>query len=92
MATQKVLFEAEDGTLFESEIEAQAHDAAIDNADKIEAFLDKHFPEGELELVRDDNGEPVLNKRTGEPRMVRKQNNGRAYARKTLALWIAENV
>lgn len=90
MATAKTLYEAQDGSLFETEVEAQAHDAATTNKDKIEAFINKHFPIPEPELVFNADGSPKLNEK-GEQEKKAKQAAGRGPARKALALWIAEN-
>lgn len=47
MAIAKTVYQAEDGTLHDTEELAVAHDAVKKNEAKLEAFLDKHFPHGE---------------------------------------------
>lgn len=44
MATAITTFAAADGKIFQSEVEADAHDAANANKAEIEAFVAKHFP------------------------------------------------
>lgn len=44
MATTLTLYVANDGTKFDSEAAANAHDAMLKNKTEIEAFVAKHFP------------------------------------------------
>lgn len=76
------LFRTSDGTVFESETEARAHESLLVNKERIEAFINRHFPIPEAEVTFDENGNEVKKV---------KSNQSRGPARKALSLWLAEN-
>lgn len=84
------LYRATDGSLFETEVEQRAHDASLANKVRIDAFVDRHFPIPEPELLFNEDGSPKLNEK-GEQEKKVKQAPGRGPARKAIALWLAEN-
>jgi hypothetical protein len=90
MAIAKTVFVAADGTMFETEIEAQAHDSANTNKTRIDEFVDRHFPLPAPVAETDDAGNPVLNE-DGTPKLKPRSNNARGPVRRALALWLAEN-
>lgn len=81
---QVTLYQAQDGTLFETEGEQLAHDAAASNKAAIDAFIDLHFP---IEPAFNKDGTPKLNDKGVQEN---KQNTARGPVRKALALWIAQ--
>jgi len=89
MAELKQVAIAADGTVFETLEDANAHDAFCANKAQIEAFVNRHFPVPEAELVFNEDGSPKLNEK-GEQEKKTKQNSNRGPARKTLSLWLAE--
>jgi len=84
------LYRATDGFLFETEGEQLAHEALLENKARIDAFVDRHFPIPEPELLFNEDGSPKLNEK-GEQEKKVKQAAGRGPVRKAIALWIAEN-
>lgn len=84
------VFKTTDGEVFESEHEATVHEVEIQNKARIEAFVNKHFPIPEPEVVVGEDGQPVIGE-DGQPLKKAKSNQGRGPARKAIALWIAEN-
>lgn len=85
---QLAVFKTSDGQVFDNAEAAQAHEASLEHAAAIEAFLDKHFPKPEKKQEVKD-GVPVTNE-DGTPKMVQPQAQGRTYARKAVTLWLAE--
>lgn len=90
MAELKQVAIAADGSVFDTLEEAQGYDALCANKERIEAFVDRHFPIPEPKLVFNEDGSPKLNA-AGEQEKKAKQNGGRGPARKAISLWIAEN-
>jgi hypothetical protein len=84
------LYRSVDGSLFETESEQLAYDAQHANKEAIDAFVDRHFPIPEPELLFNEDGSPKLNDK-GEQEKKVKQNAARGPVRRALALWIAEN-
>lgn len=83
-------FQTSDGNVFESQSEAVQHESILKNKVAIETFLDVHFPIPAPVPAVNEDGTPKLGE-DGKPEMVRKQNNGRGYARRAIALWLAQN-
>lgn len=87
MAQSKVVFTSEiDGSVFETEHEANAYDAEIRNKDAIDAFLDTYFPHPEGHM-KDAEGN-VKTDAKGNPVPKRRQDRG--AIRKAIGLWEAE--
>lgn len=90
MALAKTVYVANDQTVFDTAEDAQAHDSFMAHKAVIEAFVDRHFPIPEPELVFNEDGTPKLNEK-GEQEKKVKQNGNRGPARRTLSLWLADH-
>ena len=83
------VFKTTDGEVFPEEALALQHQAEIDNQAEIDAFIDKHFPIGDLEPVLNEDKTPKM--KDGNPVMRHKPNNARGPARKAVLAWLAEH-
>lgn len=88
MAKSTVVYKSEiDDSIFESEAEANYYDATLRNKERIEAFVNKHYPKPDG-VALDREGNPKLTA-TGKP--IKKVRQDRPIVKKAIALWLAEN-